>query len=451
MSENDSSVYQVVMPRLGLTMTEARIVEWLKAEGEWVEKGSLLFVIENEKSTVEIEAPTDGFLHILIPVDVTVPVLTSVGLLSGGEIVSGHHAAPEIDGARQVTEAPPDPGLLPVFGNLSPSVIHASPKARVLARKLSVALADLSGSGLRGMVVAEDVRRAASKQMVKASPIAQRVALEAGLELSAIPGSGLHGWIMRQDVERAIDASRAKPAPPAELPAVLPLSGLRAIIAERLSQSWRERPQVTLTTEADATNLVAARQQLNAELAVEGEKISYNALLIKLTAQALHEQPHLNVQLTENGLQVMPVINIGLAMDSERGLLVPVVRDAWHKTIRQINQEIGVLADRALKGRSLPDDLVGGTLTITNLGAYEIDAFTPIINPPECAILGVGRIISKPVSLNGQIALREMISLSLSFDHRLVDGAPAARFLQRIKQLVERPFSLALWGEKGSS
>jgi pyruvate dehydrogenase E2 component (dihydrolipoamide acetyltransferase) len=446
MSQNQSSAYQIVMPRLGLTMTEAKIVEWLKAEGEWVEKGSLLFVIENDKSTVEIEAPIDGYLHILTPVDVTVPVLTPVGLLSGGERVSGHHAAPEIDGARLVAEAPPAPGLLPGFGDSPRATVRASPKARALARKLGVALAGLSGSGLRSMVIAEDVQRATSKPMVKASPIAQRVALEAGLELSAIPASGSHGWIMRQDVERVVDASRAKPSPPTELPAVLPLSGLRAIIAERLSQSWRERPQVTLTTEADATNLVAARQQLNAELAGEGEKISYNALLIKLTAQTLHEQPHLNVQLTENGLQVMPEINIGLAMDSERGLLVPVVRDAWHKTIRQVNQEIGVLADRALKGRSLPDDLVGGTFTITNLGAYEIDAFTPIINPPECAILGVGRIISKPVGLNGQIVLREMISLSLSFDHRLVDGAPAARFLQRIKQLVERPFSLALWG-----
>lgn len=446
MSENDSSVYQVVMPCLGLTMTEAKIVEWLKAEGEWVEKGSLLFVIENEKSTVEIEAPTDGYLHILTPVDVTVPVLTPVGVLSGGEIVSGHHAASEINGAQLVAEAPPAPCLSPGFGDSPPTAVRASPKARALARKLGVALAGLSGSGLRGMVVAEDVRCAASKPVVKASPIAQRVALEAGLELSAIPGSGSHGWIMRQDVERAIDASHPKPAPPTELPAVLPLSGLRAIIAERLSQSWRERPQVTLTTEADATNLVAARQQLNAELTVQGEKISFNALLIKLTAQALHEQPHLNVQLTENGLQVMPEINIGLAMDSERGLLVPVVRDAWHKTIRQVNKEIGVLADRALKGRSLPDDLVGGTFTVTNLGAYEIDAFTPIINPPECAILGAGRIISKPVGLNGQIVLREMISLSLSFDHRLVDGAPAACFLQRIKKLVERPFSLALWG-----
>jgi pyruvate dehydrogenase E2 component (dihydrolipoamide acetyltransferase) len=219
---------------------------------------------------------------------------------------------------------------------------------------------------------------------------------------------------------------------------------LRGIIAERLSQSWRERPQVTLTTDADATNLVAARQQLNAELASTGEKISYNALLIKLVAQALHEQPNINVQLTASGLQTMSEINIGLAVDTERGLLVPVVRDPLQKSLRQINADMLALAERAVKGRSHPDDLSGGTFSVTNLGAYEIDAFTPLVNPPECAILGVGRIVSKPVGLNGQIVLRDMLALSLSFDHRLVDGAPAAKFLQRVKQLIERPFTLAL-------
>jgi pyruvate dehydrogenase E2 component (dihydrolipoamide acetyltransferase) len=296
------------------------------------------------------------------------------------------------------------------------------------------------------MVVAHDVERAfVEKPVIKASPVAQRVAEKAGLDLASITGSGTGGRIMRGDVELVLSkvegkALVSKPAPSAPLP----LSGLRGIIAERLSQSWRERPQVTLTTEADATNLVAARQQLNAELAAQNEKISYNALLVRLVARALADHPDINVQLTETGLQTLSDINIGLAVDTERGLLVPVVRDVPGKSLRQINEEINTLAERAIKGRSLPDELSGGTFTITNLGAYEIDAFTPLINPPECAILGVGRIVSKPVGLNGQIVLRNMLALSLSFDHRLVDGAPAARFLQRVKQLIERPFTLAL-------
>lgn len=436
MSEKDS-VYQVVMPRLGLTMTEGKIIEWVKADGDWAQKGETLFIIENEKSTVEIEAPADGYLKILIPVDVTVPVLSPVGTLSGGT-VSGHHAVS--GGEQSAAPAPTADSAAPKL-NLpeAESGVRASPKARALARQLNVPLEGISGTGIRDMVVTEDVQRAAhlAKHAVKVSPVAQRVAEEAGVDLAYVAGSGSGGRIMRGDVERALH-SKQSPATP------LPLSGLRGIIAERLTQSWRERPQVTLTTDADATNLVAARQQLNAELASTGEKISYNALLIKLVAQALHEQPNINVQLTASGLQTMSEINIGLAVDTERGLLVPVIRGALQKSLRQVNAEILTLAERAIKGRSQPDDLSGGTFSVTNLGAYEIDAFTPLVNPPECAILGVGRIVSKPVGLNGQIVLRDMLALSLSFDHRLVDGAPAAKFLQRVKQLIERPFALAL-------
>jgi pyruvate dehydrogenase E2 component (dihydrolipoamide acetyltransferase) len=168
--------------------------------------------------------------------------------------------------------------------------------------------------------------------------------------------------------------------------------------------------------------------------------------LVALVARALREQPHVNVRLTDQGIEQLSGINVGVAVDTERGLLVPVVRDAAVKNLIQVQQMLTELAERALAGRSLPDDLSGGTFTITNLGMFEIDAFTPIINPPESAILGVGRIVNKPVGFEGQVVLRDMMTLSLSFDHRLIDGAPAARFLQRVKQLVERPFVLALGG-----
>jgi pyruvate dehydrogenase E2 component (dihydrolipoamide acetyltransferase) len=158
----------------------------------------------------------------------------------------------------------------------------------------------------------------------------------------------------------------------------------------------------------------------------------------------------MNVRLTEQGIEQLSEINVGVAVDTERGLLVPVVRDAATRNLIQVQQMLAELVERALAGRSLPDDLSGGTFTITNLGMFDVDAFTPIINPPESAILGVGRIVNKPVGLEGQVALRDMMTLSLSFDHRLIDGAPAARFLQRVKQLVERPFVLAL-GEDGGS
>jgi len=421
MTSQDS--YQVVMPKLGLTMTEATLVEWLKADGDLVQKDEPLFVLESDKSTLEIETPASGVLHILVPAGQIVPVQTLIAEIRY-----------QVSGIRdQVPDSPlPD----------TRSLIPASPKARTLARRLGVSLAGIDGSGVRGMVVAADVERAA-EQAPKASPVARRLAAQAGVDLSAVSGSGPGGRIMRQDVEGAL-APRPEPAP-SPIGEVQPFSGLRAIVAERLSASWRERPHVTLTTEADATNLVSARQQLIAEL---GQKVAYDALLVALVARALREFPYMNVRLTERGIEQLAEINIGVAVDTERGLLVPVVHDAAARNLLQVQQALAELVERALTGRSQPDDLAGGTFTITNLGMFEIDAFSPIINPPESAILGVGRIVAKPVVVDRQVVVRDMMALSLSFDHRLIDGAPAARFLQRVKQLVERPFALVLGGNE---
>lgn len=431
---NETNAYQVVMPRLGLTMTEARILEWLRPPGGWVEKGQPLFVIENEKATLEIEAPAAGRLTIQAAAGQVVPVLGAVALLSGGTAAGHHAAAAEAAGATGPTRRTP-----------------ATPRARAAARRRNLDLAQITGSGPGGLIVAADIEKtlaagaAAPAPAVHASPLARKLAGESGLDLHSLSGSGPRGQVMRRDVERA---SR----PPEPDASIGGLSGLRAVIAGRLSRAWRERPQVTLTTEADATLLVEARAALNAELAARAapgetpQKVSYNALFVRLAAQALADFPYMNTRLTENGLEQPEQINIGLAVDSPRGLLVPVLADAGRKPLLQINAELAGLAGRALQGRCLPEELTGGSFTITNLGAYEIDAFTPIINPPECAILGVGRIAARPVGQDGQIALRQTVALSLSFDHRLVDGAPAARFLQRIKQLVERPYALAMLG-----
>lgn len=433
--------YQVVMPKLGLTMTEATLVEWLKADGEPVQKGESLFVLESEKSTLEIEAPASGVLRILVPAGQTVPVQTPIAEI--GEPGNGKLVDWEL-GDRRRDEIPI--ANLPIYQ----PPIPASPKARALARRLGVSLAGIAGSGARGMVVAADVERAHALQCAaapKASPVARRLAAQAGVDLSAVAGSGPGGRIMRQDIEAVLEAPPQSPPQAGGKPRrgrggeLQPLTGLRAVIAERLSASWRERPHVTLTTEADATNLVSARQQLAAEL---GQKVAYDALLVALAARALREFPYMNVRLTERGIEQIAQVNVGVAVDTERGLLVPVVRDAAARSLLQVQQTLAELVERALTGRSQPDDLTGGTFTITNLGMFEIDAFTPIINPPESAILGVGRIVAKPVAVDRQVVVRDMMTLSLSFDHRLIDGAPAARFLQRVKLLVERPFALVV-------
>ncbi|MGC8825920.1 MAG: 2-oxo acid dehydrogenase subunit E2, partial [Anaerolineae bacterium] len=210
----------------------------------------------------------------------------------------------------------------------------------------------------------------------------------------------------------------------------------------RMSASAHTTAAVTLFTEVDASALVQLRESFKQSPLAGGLVPGYNEILVLIVARALQEHPNMNARLVENRIEQLAAINIGVAVDTERGLLVPVIRDAASKRLRDIVAEFRTLVERARAGQSLPDDLTGGTFTITNLGMYEIDGFTPIINLPECAILGVGRIVEKPVAVNGQVVIRPRMVLSLTFDHRINDGAPAARFLQRIKQFIERPYLL---------
>jgi pyruvate dehydrogenase E2 component (dihydrolipoamide acetyltransferase) len=262
-----------------------------------------------------------------------------------------------------------------------------------------------------------------------------------------VAGSTAGRRITKADVEAVAAAATAAPedAPVVE---TVPLAGLRRIIAERMAASHLGTAPVTLVTEADATAFVEARETLKSEVGGEwGFAPGYNDLLGLVVARALRECEYMNVRFSASAggapvIEQLPYINLGIAVDTDRGLLVPVIRDADKKGLRAFGAEFRSLMERARAGKSLPDDLTDGTFTITNLGMYDIDAFTPIINPPEAAILGAGRIQPKPVIHGGQIVARQMWTLSLTFDHRLVDGAPAARFLQRIKKVIECPVLL---------
>jgi len=422
---NDSpATVNVVMPKLGLTMTEATLVAWHVIDGDEVTKGEPLFTLETEKTSLEIEATVSGTLSITTPEGETVPVQHVIGTIT-----------PHGNDALPTPHAP-----------YADALLQATPKARQLARVRGVSLAGRTGSGPRKMVVAADVEAmdtlAPAPVTVPAphtvSPVARRLAEQRGVDLAAVQGTGPRGRIVRADVEAAA-ASQALSEDHSETS--VPLAGLRAVIAERLEASWRERPQVAIVSEVDATALVSAREQLNAELDV---KVSYNAFLAAAVARALVEHPQLNVHLTETGLHHLTSVDIGIAVDTPRGLLVPIVRRADRLGLPAIHAEITDLAQRAIAGTLLPSELEGGSFTITNLGMYEIELFTPIINPPQSAILGVGSIVQKPVVIDGAVEIRDRMTLSLVFDHRVVDGAPAARFLQRIKRLIERPMVLAL-------
>lgn len=435
--------YEVVMPKLGLIMSEALLVEWYQQEGAWVESGEPLFALESDKSTLEIEAPASGYLETVVAAGQTVPVMTPVAYLRKKEGTTMEDPMQPSPASRPAMSLLDSVGTTPAVSEHSLEIIRATPKARNLARQRGLTLAGKRGSGLREMVVTADLEQFVEPAAIKATPIARKMAVDCGLDLAMVTGTGAKGQITREDVTRVLAAIVAHPSatavptpPPAKQ---LPLSGLRAVIAERLSASWQERPQVTLTCEVDATNLVNARQQLIAET---GEKVSFNVFFVLAAARALREHPHVNVRLTSSELVYLQAINIGIAIDTERGLLVPVVHHADKKSAPALEAEINKLAQRAQQGQSLPDELTGGTFTITNLGAFGIDAFTPIINPPETAVLGIGRIAPRPFVVGRQLEVRDTVTLSLSFDHRLLDGAPAARFLQRITELLERPIAL---------
>ncbi len=333
------------------------------------------------------------------------------------------------------------------------------------ARELGLDLAQLRGTGPHGRIVEADVLAVtlSGAERVVATPLARRLAQEHGVDISTLQGTGPGGRITQDDVLRAAAAvpsaeaaaARAPAAPaaaeataePAREPlAVEPLSRVRRITAERMAASAQATARVTLFLDADFSEVSRFRAQLQPEFARVGvAKLPWDAIIAKAVGLALQEHPNVQAQWTPNGegLRRPAGAHVGIAVALEpEGLVVPVLRDAHTRSLRELASDLLALADRARAGRLSPAEMQGGTFTITNLGAYRVDGFTPIVNPPETAILGVGRIADKPVVVAGRVEPRTMCTLSLSFDHRVVDGAPAAAFLARLAELLERPYAL---------
>lgn len=446
---------EIVMPKLGWTMEEGILDEWIKRDGDEVQPGDIIFVVESDKALQEIEAFDGGILRIspdappvgsTVKIGETLAYLVQPGEAPPFELATAddaeqtvHSAATEVsdDAAKTISRR-----QVRRARDGGPAI---SPRAKRVALELGVDWAMLKGSGSSGRIIERDIRAAgelasaaASEAHINISPVARRVAQEAGIALAELAARFPNARITRADVETAA-AERTLDAPPQRQP----LSRIRQLTRDRMVESMRETAPVTLSTEADATEL----QQMRRSLSANGGDIvpSYNDLMLKVAAAALAEQPALNASIDGDELLLHSAINIGLAVDTERGLLVPVIREADRLSLLEVAALSADLVERARAGKIAADDLQGGTFTITNLGMYEIDAFTPIINLPQCAILGVGRILPRQVVLDAEaqrLAIRHMMSLSLSFDHRAVDGAPAARFLQRVKQFVESPY---LW------
>ena len=380
----------ILMPQLGMIMTEGTVAKWHKAAGDTVEKGEPLFEVTTDKIAQEVEATETGLLHIVAETDAVVDVGGVIGYL------------------LEAGEAPPTAPVAPVSTAAAPAI--PTPASAVAS-----AAAPTAGA--------------------PSSPAARRLAREQGVDIAQVPGSGPGGRVVEADVLR-FAATQPAAAPPM-LPAreVIRLAGMRRTIAQRMSQSLASGAQFTLHTEADVTELLQRRQALFQEQ--KGGRISYAALLIKAAAETLKRHPRLNAHLVGEEIRVLEPVHIGFAVALDEGLLVPVLQDADKKPLAAIAQETEALAERAKAGALTLDELSGATFTVSVLGL--VDGFTPIINPPEVAILGVGRVKEKPVVHSGQVLVRPMLGLSLTVDHRAVDGEPAARMLRRLEQVLESP------------
>jgi pyruvate dehydrogenase E2 component (dihydrolipoamide acetyltransferase) len=443
---------QVIMPKLGMAMKEGQIGKWAKADGETVTVEDTVAIIVTKKITYELKAPAEGILHHVVRAQDTVPIGTLIGwVLAPGEAMPDDDSvgisaaaaalAAATSGAAPAAAAKPAPGAAetqaaPVQAG---GFVVASPSARRLAREAGIELAKVPIKN--GERVTEDDVKAYLEAMQKISitPAARRLAEEHGLDISRIEGSGPGGRIVEDDILRVINPPPA-PAPvatPAETAkgAAVPFGGLRQIIAENMVASLQGMAQVTITSEIDVTELVELRERLKKDF-----DLTYTDLLVKAVTVALRNHPRLNAVLDGEVIQMLDEIHIGVGVALDEGLIVPVIRNADKLSVPEIGAAVRSLAARARTNSLEIDEISGGTFTITNLGAYGIDAFTPIINPPEIAILGVGRIVEKVVVHRGEIARRWMMVLSLTFDHRLVDGAPAAAFLQTLGDVLSHPY-----------
>jgi pyruvate dehydrogenase E2 component (dihydrolipoamide acetyltransferase) len=393
-------------------MDEGTFGEWLKKEGEKVHSGDMLFILEGDKASQEIESFDEGILRMLP--DAPKPGATvTVGQLLGYLVEEGEEAPFEAAGAAAQAD------------------VHAVVAKSTAAAPAAPALA---------ASVPASARRSNGRPT---SPRARRVARELGLDPSRVTGTGRGGRVVERDVRAAAfggAAGIAAAPPPASrtVGQTIPITVIRRTIAERMLAGVHEAAPVTLTTKANATNLVSLRAQYKATDFGDSTP-SYTDLIIALTGTALVDHPMLAARWTDDAIVVPEHINIAFAVDTENGLLAPVIRDVPCKRVRQIATEARQLITAARAGQVSPEQMRDGCFTVSNLGGFGIDAFTPIINLPQCAILGVGRISKEPVVVDEKILAQDTVVLSLTFDHRVVDGAPAARFLDQLRRRIEQP------------
>lgn len=440
---------EIFMPKLSSTMEVGTLLQWFKEEGESVDIGEPLFEIMTDKINIEVEAYDRGILlKKYFQPDDQIPVNQVIGYIGEpGEKVPDEPPALSEESNEQSGEkteqSETNEDAVEVKSNENGKV-RATPAARRLAKEAQVDLRNIVGSGPKGRIHLKDVKQylETEKAQPKASPLARKIAEHENIDLKALQGSGAGGKVMKQDVINAIQASSQK----AQQPEVRKkLSGLRKVVADRMVQSAFTAPHVTLASDIDMTKAIEMRTALLPVVEKQtGFRLTYTDIIIKAVGTALSRFPEVNVHLEHDEIIYKNEVNVGVAVAVKDGLMVPVIKQVEQKGLAAICAEAKDLSKRAREQKLRPDELKGSTFTISNLGMYPIDVFTPIINQPEIAILGVGRTQEKPVVVNGEIVIRPMMTASLSFDHRVIDGAPAAEFLAEVKRILENPYEMIL-------
>lgn len=399
------------IPKLGLTMTDAVIIELLKKEGDKVDKGEVVVRIETDKVVFDIEAPQSGFIHNIGHVGETYTVNTEIGWVVGDkkEYQSLLEAENDIQKEEDATK--------------EKNAIKANEDEVIEEPQ-------------------KNQQREKSEKILRISPSARRIAKEKELNLEDIEGTGPNGRIVKNDVLLAAQ-EKQKTEEKKIVNNILPIKGIRKIICDKMQQSLRETAQLTITMEIYVDNLVRFRNNLLETYKKKNIALSYNAIILKILSYVLEEYPRINSSIIEDSIYLWDTINIGVALEGKDGLLVPVIKNTNKKDLKTIQTEIKGFVEREKSNELMPDELQGGTFTLTSLGFLDVEAFTPILNPPESGILGVGKIIDKPIVENGIIRIGKKMMLSFTFDHRIIDGANAARFLKRVKSYLEEPYLLS--------
>ncbi len=398
-------VREILMPKLGLTMVEGTITQWFVKEGEHVNVGDKLLEVETDKLTNEITADTEGTVRsILVRAGETAEVQDLIGIISGED------------------------------DDIS-SYVPATPYAKKVASERGVDLNKVVPTGYKGVIVAKDVENADVQEVrIKVTPTARKMAEDKGVNLaeiyngSKIRKADILALEEKQISEEDFETERA--------------SSMRKIIAQRMKTTWAGTPMVTFNMEANMTELINLRERLKPIYLKEGLKLTYNHIIMKILSRLLIKYRYLNASFEDDTIIYHKHVNLGIAVDVERGLMVPNVKGIEKMTLKEIAGETEKLIEDARTNKLNPDYLTGGTFTITNIGMFGTEYFTPIINKPEVAILGINRIVDKPVALNKEVVIRPMMNLSLTTDHSLVDGAMSARFLREIVDIIENPFLL---------